>query len=1414
MADFFFFTEAEKLITQINPDNAFGPMADESGFERFNVTSLHSTASSDIKAISCCSGDVIVVADAIDPLRINLLIRPHEQPGIGLPGIKYIIYRGILRNSLISGLEIAARDTNDLTESIWDSQDKRNLSWDKSVGNGQTTTTPPQLSSLEVIVDSGTSTTLISSLFVNPITGEVQHPLIEKGGLHIGNFDTDNFGIEFIVDEIGFEPTLEYLTLQQYIIRVALLPNPYTQSDFFDHWNEKEKMLFFLDPCAVYGSFYQGKLSIKDSEPKTGISVYTDILQSFYNKNYIYLDIRNELNYSYNYFKNYTNPSVGGTSQSLYMNFGNPDLSIDNFGGFDYNTWNLNWPILRIENMSFLSTFEVQISEELELEISFPKCNNPNPTLALKQGKLKQPKIFRRKRSTGDYRHLIFPGNSHKTEIVTLILPNYMPSPDTVNLISSYVRISYIKQSEQCINSGTASTTEFRSWFDLDNVFTPFDMFLPWGSTLPNPVLQIQDSWVYKNEAYLDVMRTSSQFFFANSGIARDSLGNITLFAFATNKLRSNRTVNESPFSLVGRRENVGNVSYIQNIARLFSLSTTQILDPVSGNPIEFFGNVATPVINNFNDYNPDDFAFLNFQQADWATLQTVATTSGFLPGYKIHLGFRYISSTPRTGTTFYSDASTINSIDLITYEIVLRGFRTSIAGTEIESFEVPTTVLHYRIRRNITDDVMKQNQLTNIDSGDNNLRIPSGGGTPHYTVTNLGDNLTVDEPLGNRMNPAEPNLTSSNVSSRAISCNLYLFRSDNVTPEAFCSVMNYIRENIQLVWNSASNYGLGANYEPFMPAEGGTSHAPGPVRRNGIITRHYWIDSSDVHVLEASNRHFDLLEENEVLWLITVPQAASSSRSFISPDTNRTGVFYYTNAMVPSGANPIPPYVDPDNTAAHEFGHVLGLTDRYTSWANYLPANVPNKTTAGGTNTAFGWHNVVAMGGKTSTYLSMEQDDEYPIYYGWLHNLMSTQHEVGTLSEGTPTRAADSIFSETTYYCCMFPYRNIPNPFNPKISIFVTRKQLEYIVTHSREPRNTDYCFFKKTSNDIPIDPSNGDEIFAGIRFNEVSGEDDSISDSTYPARWFLFSLYDHQMDARIRVQPEDDDNEIGAETEHCNPNDYPIAWTRLDGNFSPFVGVTPLTPNEPSYLNPFPTPVRQGGNIDISELETGGNSFNRQTMPSLPNSSTSEVNYGINQYHLIFASIIELTTEMNRLYKQGGYNSLSSTTAATSVQCPILQSLIGQLNITNDMNILQQVLQRVTNFSPQFVGSVTDNFSRMGKGNKQGRTIWNCTIGDQNNQIYQYGDNGARSVNIQRSIHRNFVQFQSIYGDNSIPNPPTSFNDYVNYPRYSQLLDDNFIRALNSRGITSDLFNTFNIESYFFYNRRRIIAIINQGS
>jgi hypothetical protein len=291
---YYFFTELDKLNNQNTSGNgeAYGPMSVANSKDRFRVTSTHKV-STDAKVIAVCKGTILIQEQTGSSDLVNIILKPLEQPSFELPKIKYFIYRGVKKISLANGTEIAAKNTSDLTNSVWT---------DYNAYNNLTNQAPPkELLGLGMDTNSVPykDEDLIDGVFYQ--TGTTHQLPTVQAGWHLANFG-DDIGFEIMFESLGFEPTLAIARKADNIIEVNTLTGT-SQADFFEHWHDKEDVLNYIDPCAFWGSFYTNNLIVKLSNntknKKKGDELYTDVLSLFKNKNKCYTHFVSTLKNSY-----------------------------------------------------------------------------------------------------------------------------------------------------------------------------------------------------------------------------------------------------------------------------------------------------------------------------------------------------------------------------------------------------------------------------------------------------------------------------------------------------------------------------------------------------------------------------------------------------------------------------------------------------------------------------------------------------------------------------------------------------------------------------------------------------------------------------------------------------------------------------------------------------------------------------------------------------------------------------------------------------------------------------------------------------------------------------------------------------------------------------------------------------------
>lgn len=100
MSEFCFYTNHVLLNSQSN--NGYGPLSSDPNI-KYRLQNLHSATSSPA-AFAITQGEILVQEVSSDPSLVNVVLRPHKQPDLDLPKIEYIIYKGILKSSLVNGI--------------------------------------------------------------------------------------------------------------------------------------------------------------------------------------------------------------------------------------------------------------------------------------------------------------------------------------------------------------------------------------------------------------------------------------------------------------------------------------------------------------------------------------------------------------------------------------------------------------------------------------------------------------------------------------------------------------------------------------------------------------------------------------------------------------------------------------------------------------------------------------------------------------------------------------------------------------------------------------------------------------------------------------------------------------------------------------------------------------------------------------------------------------------------------------------------------------------------------------------------------------------------------------------------------------------------------------------------------------
>jgi hypothetical protein len=676
MADFFFFTDIDLLNVQTS-DLAFGPL---NGFEnsKYRLCNLH-TASSDPSAYAICSGSVFIQVDNTDSTLVNLVLKPSQQPVIDFPTIKYYIYKGIKKTSLIApgDLEIAASESNDLTKLIWDAQNARNISFDVADENAPGTTTDrPSANALGINYASGASAPytstdddLLSIPFYNSDL-DFQIPIV-KGGFSIGTFDKDSFGLEIIFDSVMNRPTFGLARSHDHVLNVPELLGGETQALVFDHWNTKEEILHYLDPAAFFGSFYASDLGMKTSFDTeftlvTGDDIYDQVVKKFFNKNRVYMDLRGELNNGFGYFVNYGTDINISFSESGTLSLVNVNRA--------------NWPIFIIDADFPLGN----TSDSNNIRLELPKGDNEYPLLIAKTAKSVNSfpsNIQNRQRFIRLVHNDVSTFNLNTIHLKT---PNFVDSDTTP--IAGYIHLKYVR-SLLNIPSVTAGNSQLIQHNGYDHLFYPFIMKSEWVA--PSGATEIQ---VFNEERYVDFSTSLGKSFLANTGVGLNSDGSKTFFAFPTGKhVRSKLKTNDISFiggidlkglptiNILGEEIGALQISEEHNIDEV--MVGFDHLDRTVGNVGEVALNLSTT--------DPQDILYLTFTETEFLTLTAIKDdpSNAFLVDYPISFSLKYLDEGVLDfGKPYFK------------YEIVLSGFKLDAGINEVVTQHVDTGIQLYQL--------------------------------------------------------------------------------------------------------------------------------------------------------------------------------------------------------------------------------------------------------------------------------------------------------------------------------------------------------------------------------------------------------------------------------------------------------------------------------------------------------------------------------------------------------------------------------------------------------------------------------------------------------------------------------------------------------------------------------------------
>ena len=373
----FFFIDPAKLINTQTDAQAYGPVEGAETI-KYRVTSKFQLSTS-TPAIAALDGIVLVQPHATDPMLCNIALKVNDldDSRTQFDKIDYIIYRGLLRSSFLTTattptLLPADPSNSGLMADIWAHYTKAQA--DAAKLGLPTNFLPPTADWLGF--NRTVTTQTLEAAFAD--TSRLAPLASAKAGKSLGTFAAHvDAGIEFVIFDRFYQPTVADLRRAEMVFEVATTPTSVAgHDDSYETQRTRENILNYIDPAAYYTMHYRKGVEYKDSagtvHPCSDVpAIMQRLLGSFKTKNCLYLDIRNELGGSLNFYRD--NEGLGA-DQNKHIALG---FDAQNLSPVSYYT--NNWPIFSLVDISAASNLG-------NLYVAFRQAHNPRPLLYVDYG--------------------------------------------------------------------------------------------------------------------------------------------------------------------------------------------------------------------------------------------------------------------------------------------------------------------------------------------------------------------------------------------------------------------------------------------------------------------------------------------------------------------------------------------------------------------------------------------------------------------------------------------------------------------------------------------------------------------------------------------------------------------------------------------------------------------------------------------------------------------------------------------------------------------------------------------------------------------------------------------------------------------------------------------------------------------
>lgn len=309
-----FFVNPKSIVQ--NANQAFGPVnGDEAN--KYRVASLF-TIQNDELAYAICKGVVLIQPQTGNMDKVNLILKPFEQPIKGLD-IKYFVYRGLKKSDFFTNDDKIVESNEDASElikkinetfmSFYSDESSIPDFESKFIGYSPLLLNSVSLSSLFFKTS---NYIMVDDVEVESEDSAYDLPLIEAGK-SIGRFAAGSCGIDVVLDYGDYElidKSSEFDFNLEYARSVDVVIDITETTDTYQKKLMKEQVVQFIDVAAFYGMHHSENgvvnlVNLRKETPLKTDEIYKQLLNNFYTKNNWYVFIQSDRNRSYNFYGNY-----------------------------------------------------------------------------------------------------------------------------------------------------------------------------------------------------------------------------------------------------------------------------------------------------------------------------------------------------------------------------------------------------------------------------------------------------------------------------------------------------------------------------------------------------------------------------------------------------------------------------------------------------------------------------------------------------------------------------------------------------------------------------------------------------------------------------------------------------------------------------------------------------------------------------------------------------------------------------------------------------------------------------------------------------------------------------------------------------------------------------------------------------